>query len=365
MPDPSLAKTNQLLRRLVQSAERGAMGLVDDPPGRRVIFANRTKAPDGCCWYQWDPQRERPIPVEEPAIRGVLSGIFVYEKSSSEGTTTKARVQLGCGRATYEIETSLFATSGRGLVAGLLEAGEEALQRPITIGAREADKDQVLFIDVYTDEGGLQIPSSTPDQGDEEACLTAVKTIRSWIGLTPNPWSDRFERSDSYDAPAESSSPKASSPPSRGQKRSDANGSAANPSGDPRVSGTQNGHDQDGKAQSRQRHESEELYDQSSRSEPTKKQAASALVAKAQKHPEDTLAGEAPVNGTTLDEKLRGLAQYCGRDEGYVARVTGALNLQDFSQVAVGQVQTVAQMLLHEDVLEENEEFEPDDELPF
>jgi hypothetical protein len=348
MSDPTLSDTNQLLRRLVQSAERGAMGLVSDPPGRRVIFANRTKAPDGCCWYRWDPQRERPIPVEEPAVRGVLSGIFVYEKSSPEGGATKVRVQLGCGRVTYEIETSLCATSGRGLVAGLLEAGKEALanasRRPITIGARAADKDQVLFIDVYTDDGGLQVPSSTPDQGDEGACLTAVKTVRSWIGLEPDPWSDRFEK-----APAKSSS----------------EASAANSTGNPSVSGTQNGQTQNGRGQ----HESEDLYDQSGQSQnagkPTPEQAADALVAKAENHPERELARDVQINGKTLEDKLRGLADYCGRDDNYVGRVTGALQLQDLSRVAVGQVQTVAQMLLDEEMLRQNEEFEPDDQLPF
>jgi hypothetical protein len=353
MSDPTLKDTNQLLRRLVQSAERGAMGLVSDPPGRRVIFANRTKAPDGCCWYRWDPQRETPIPVEEPAVRGVLSDIFVYEKSSPEGTTTKVRVQLGCGRATYEIETSLCATSGRLLVSGLLEAGKKALakasRRPITIGARAADKDQVLFIDVYTDDGGLQVPSSMPDQGDEGACLTAVKHVRSWIGLEPDPWSDRFERSDSYGAPATSSS----------------ESSAANPSGNRGAGDRQNGQTQNGRGQ----HESEDLYDQSGQPQnagkPTPEQAADALVAKAEKHPERELARDVQINGKTLEDKLRGLAEYCGRDDDYVGRVTGALQLQDLSRVAVGQVQTVAQMLLDEEMLRQNEEFEPDDQLPF
>ena len=358
MSDPSLAETNQLLRRLVQSAERGATGLVSDPPGRRVIFANRTKAPDGCCWYRWDPQREKAIPVEEPAVRGVLSGIFVYEKSSPEGTTTKVRVRLGCGRVTYEIETSLCATSGRGLVAGLLEAGEEALakRRPITIGAREADKDQVLFIDVYTDDGGLQVPSSTPDQGDEDACLTAVKTIRSWIGLEPDPWSNRFNDKPSKPTPSGRTSDGSTGPPPRGQKRSGRGNSAANPSGDGAASATvQNSQ--------RRQHESERVYDQSS--QPTKEQAADGLVARAEKYAEADLAGEVQINGATLAEKLYGLAEYCDRDEGYVARVTDALQLQSLSQVAVGQVQTVAQMLLDEDMLRQNEEFEPDDQLPF
>jgi hypothetical protein len=88
-------------------------------------------------------------------------------------------------------------------------------------------------------------------------------------------------------------------------------------------------------------------------------------VARAEKYAETDLAGEVQLNGATLAEKLYGLAEYCGRDDGYVGRVAGALQLQDLSRVAVGQVQTVAQMLLDEEMLRQNEEFEPDDQLPF
>jgi hypothetical protein len=105
------------------------------------------------------------------------------------------RAVLDCGRVTYEIETSLTATSGRGLVSGLLAAGGEALQRPITIGVRPADKEQVLFLDVYTDEEGQQYPDTTVPS-DQEAALDAVRTVRRRLGHEPDPWSDRFEGSD-------------------------------------------------------------------------------------------------------------------------------------------------------------------------
>jgi hypothetical protein len=347
MPDPTLKETNDLLRRLVAAAERKELGLTADPPGRVTLYANRVKAPDGRVWYRWDPQEETPIPVEKQYVRGRLTDIVTYEKSSEEGTTTKVRACLSAGRTRYEIETTLTATSGRGLVSGFLEAGQDALQRPLTIGAEPADKDQVLFMSVFTDEGGRQYPETTPE--GEEALVSALETIRSWMELNPSPWTDRFEQSDSYGAPAKSSS----------------ESSAANPSGDPSVSGTQNDQAQNGRGQ----HESEDLYDQSGQSQnagtPTPEQAADALVAKAEKHPERELARDVQINGKTLEDKLRGLAEYCGRDDGYVARVAEALQLQDLSQVAVGQVQTVAQMLLDEEMLRQNEAFEDDSELPF
>ncbi|MFB6248114.1 MAG: hypothetical protein ABEL97_06055 [Salinibacter sp.] len=184
-----------LLRRLVAAAEQEEMGLIGEPPGRRIIYANRTNAPRGAYWYRWDRQRETPLPIEEEALRGILTDLFCYEKQSERGSSTKARAVLNCGRVTYEIETSLTATSGRGLVSGLLEAGGEALQRPITIGVRPADKEQVLFLDVYTDEDGKQYPDATVPS-DREAALDAVRTVRRRLGREPDPWSDRFENGD-------------------------------------------------------------------------------------------------------------------------------------------------------------------------
>jgi len=237
-------------------------------------------------------------------------------------------------------------------VSGLLEAGQDALQRPLTIGAEPADKDQVLFMSVFTDEGGRQYPETTPE--GEGPLVSALETIRSWMELTPSPWTDRFQRSEPDQGGSDSAARR--SPP-RGEAKS--GGSASNPSGNSESSASrQNG-------QSRQKHESEKVYDQSSQASPTKKQAAQAVVAKARKHPEDTLAAEAQVNGTTLDVKLKGLTEYCGRDEGYVSRILDALQLHSLEQVAVGQVRTVVHMLLDEGVLQENESFEPDDQLPF
>jgi hypothetical protein len=356
MSDPTLKDTNRLLRRLVAAAERKELGLTADPPGRVTLYANRVKAPDGRVWYRWDPQEETPIPVEKQYVRGRLTDIVIYEKSSQEGTTTKVRACLSAGRTRYEIETTLTATSGRGVVSGLLQAGPDALQRPLTIGAEPADKDQVLFMSVFTDEGGRQYPETTPE--GEEPLVSALETIRSWMKLTPSPWTDRFQRSEPHQN--DSGSPGTSSaqgPPPR--EKAQSGESASNPTGDPSVSqARKNG-------RGRTQHESEDLYDQSSRSEPTKEQAADALVAKAQNHPENTLAFKCQVDGTMLDEKLKGLAEYCGRDHGYVARVLDALQLQSLGQVAVGQVQTVAQMLLDEEMLRQNEEFEPDDQMPF
>jgi hypothetical protein len=215
-----------LLRRLVTAAEREEMGLIGEPPGRRTIYANRANAPRGAYWYRWDPQQEEALPIEENALRGVLTDLFCYEKQSEQGSSTKVRAVLDCGRVTYEIETSLTATSGRGLVSGLLTAGGEALQRPITIGVRPADKEQVLFLDVYTDEGGKQYPDTTIPS-DQEAALDAVRTLRRQLGHDPDPWSDRFESDDAvggspgsreeppFRAPPESREQPTEAPPDR------------------------------------------------------------------------------------------------------------------------------------------------------
>jgi hypothetical protein len=325
MPDPD-SRHIELLERIAELLDRERLGLIDDPPGRRTIYAHRNS---DSLWHFWDRTEEERIPLEKEAVRGQLTDCFCYVKSSAEGDSTKVRVRLQCAAAEYEIETSLNATSGRGMMSGLLEAGDAITDTPITIGVRPADKEQVLFMDVYTDHGGLQINGDHIGAGDEEAALQAVRTVRERLGLSPSPWDNRLAD----------------------------NTSAANPSGTPEASGTrQNG--------SRQKHDSEEMYD--SNTKPSPEQAAKDLVKKArQRHGSGELAGEAALQGDPISQKLRGLVQYAGRDNGYQTRVLDALGVGGFDEVAVGQLGDVTQMIVDEEVLRENESFEPDDQLPF
>ena len=358
MSDPSLETTNDLLTRLVRAVERKELGLTADPPGTVTLFANRVKAPDGCVWYQWDPQASggsgEPIAVEDRYVRGRLTDLVFYEKSSAEGTTVKVRAALSAGRTQYEIETTLTATSGRGLVSGLVEAGEEALQRPITIGAEPADKDQVLFMSVYTDDGGKVYPESTPE--DQDALVSAARRIREWLGLEPDPWTDRFSAQPANE-PSEGSRSKG--PPPRGEEPG--SDSAANPSGDPGASGTQNG---------RQKHPSEKAYqgEQSqSNGRPSPEQAGRALVTKAEKvaAPDELTESVTLPGGDALELKVEGLLQYCDRDQGYLARCLDVIGVQSAGHVAIAELPDLVELIVSEETLRQNEEFEPDDDLPF
>jgi len=134
-------------------------------------------------------------------------------------------------------------------------------------------------------------------------------------------------------------------------------GSAANPSGDGRASSTQ----QNG----REQHASEKVYDQSDQGGPSPEQAARSLTQKAQEHEAGQLAGEVSVSGAPLSQKLRGLADYAGRDKSYLTRVLDALSVSGFDEVAVGQAGDAAQMIVDEEMLRQNESFQPDDDLPF
>jgi hypothetical protein len=270
MPD-----STELLRRIARAVETRTVGLVDKAPGRTVLFANVVKAPDGCLWYSWNPNEQAPIPVERRNVRGRLVDLYCYEKASSKGTTIKVRASLDCGLTTYDIETSLYnsdrgtlVTSGKMLVAGLL-AAPEAIHggRMVTIGARPAEdpeaRDQVLFLDVYTDDGQVRYDRA-PDTKDQ--ALGAVGDVRDYLGKSAdpfdNPISNRAEPHEAggapnggaqsgggrprhpseevYDPspdPNGSGAPPQQAPP-RGQKVG-SEGSAANPSGVKQVSGTQ------------------------------------------------------------------------------------------------------------------------------
>jgi len=93
--------------------------------------------------------------------------------------------------------------------------------------------------------------------------------------------------------------------------------------------------------------------------------AAEALRKRVSTHPPEQLVGETTIPDGPLAEKLKGFARYCGRDQGYLHRVLDAIGVSAVDQIAVGQVPDVIDMIKDEEVLRQNESFEPDDELPF
>jgi hypothetical protein len=93
--------------------------------------------------------------------------------------------------------------------------------------------------------------------------------------------------------------------------------------------------------------------------------AATALQARVQGHPSDQLVGETTIPDGPLADKLRGFVQYAGRDEGYLSRVLDAMSAPSVERLTVGQVDDAIEMIKDEEVLRQNESFEPDSDLPF
>ncbi len=93
--------------------------------------------------------------------------------------------------------------------------------------------------------------------------------------------------------------------------------------------------------------------------------AAEALRSRVQGYPSDQLVGETTIPDGPLADKIRGFVRYCGRDTGYLHRVLDAAGVSALGRLTVGQVADVIDMIKDEDVLRQNEHFEPDDDLPF
>jgi hypothetical protein len=99
---------------------------------------------------------------------------------------------------------------------------------------------------------------------------------------------------------------------------------------------------------------------------PPPREAAESLVTSAQETCADgALAGECAIAGDPVSTKLRGLLSYAGRDQSYQKRVLDALGVGGFDEVAIGQLGDVVELILSEETLRENEQFEADGELPF
>ncbi|MFB6272256.1 MAG: hypothetical protein ABEL51_05105 [Salinibacter sp.] len=93
--------------------------------------------------------------------------------------------------------------------------------------------------------------------------------------------------------------------------------------------------------------------------------AAEALRQRVRTHAPDQLVGETTIPDGPLGEKLHDFARYCGRTQGYLHRVLDAVGVSTVGNLAVGQVPDVIDMMKDEEVLRQNESFEPDTELPF
>jgi len=131
-------------------------------------------------------------------------------------------------------------------------------------------------------------------------------------------------------------------------------GSASNPSGDAAASSTR-----------QNAHESEKMYDTNGQTGPTPEPVANQLLEKAQGHPDDTPVREVTVEGTSLTKKLVGLAQFLDHGNGYLSRVRDAVGVTDLGDVPMGQLREVVLMIVDEGALKENEQLQPDDDLPF
>jgi hypothetical protein len=93
--------------------------------------------------------------------------------------------------------------------------------------------------------------------------------------------------------------------------------------------------------------------------------AAEALRNRLKGHSPEQFVGETTIPDGPLGDKLKGFAEYCGRDEGYLHRVLDAVGGSAVDHLSVGQASDVIDMIADEAVLRENESFEPDDDLPF
>lgn len=93
--------------------------------------------------------------------------------------------------------------------------------------------------------------------------------------------------------------------------------------------------------------------------------AADTLRKRARQHPSDQRVGETSIPGGPLSQKIKGFASYCGRDETYLRRVLDTKDVDTIGELRVGQVPAVLDMIASAETLRQNEQFEPDDDLPF
>jgi hypothetical protein len=163
----------------------GSLGFMDKKPGRRVVYAH-FKA--GSCWHFYDNDKQEASLIEQNYLRGWLRDVYMYTKSNEEyGESEKLCVVIDTGGQEFIVETGASSTTGRSLAASLRAAEIGDLTEPVTLKVSEGgEKENVVFLDMMAG-GDLVLTQSEdyPPKDDVSVCRDRMKEFRDQLGWSP------------------------------------------------------------------------------------------------------------------------------------------------------------------------------------
>ena len=148
------------LNAALNGGDDDGTGWGDAPSRSTIVYLSRQH---GGRWYTWDHQTAEPRGISHEALTGHVSEAYLRDKEGPEGVSTKLRVAVDTQDGRWTLETGVNTIASRQLLKGLLQA-DPAL--PVTIVPKEADKESVLFVELWQDGSRIDIDYDDDRSGE-------------------------------------------------------------------------------------------------------------------------------------------------------------------------------------------------------
>ena len=148
------------LNTALNGGDDDGTGWGDAPSRSTIVYLSRQH---GGRWYTWDHDVAQPRDISYEALTGHVSEAYLRDKEGPEGVSTKLRVPVDTQDERWTLETGVNTIASRQLLKGLLQA-DPAL--PVTIVPKEADKDSVLFVEVWQEGSRIDIDYDDDRSGE-------------------------------------------------------------------------------------------------------------------------------------------------------------------------------------------------------
>lgn len=125
-------------------------------------------------WYFFDHNEEKKVPIEHPALTGVVTAVETSEKEFRGKTNQKVQVHVRAGARNYVIETGRYTAFSRCMMAGLSRMGAANVSRPITIEPQPG-KEKAVFAAIYNPANGGKVSYTYPKtEGEVDQLIATV-----------------------------------------------------------------------------------------------------------------------------------------------------------------------------------------------
>jgi len=148
------------LNAALNGSDDDGTGWGDAPSTSTIVYLSRRYR---SLWYTWDHDAGDPVTIEHEALTGHVGSPYLKDQDGEDGIVTMLRMPIDTAEGTYTLHAGASTVASRQLLKGLMQA-DPAL--PVTIVPREADKESVIFVEVWQDGSRIDIDYDDDRSGE-------------------------------------------------------------------------------------------------------------------------------------------------------------------------------------------------------